>query len=52
MRIGAKSNRNNGLASICGHTEYDLQLEENTMNQEYYDAVTKMEGMDVDPEYV
>ena len=22
------------------------------MNQEYYDAVTKMEGMDVDPEYV
>ena len=22
------------------------------MNQEYYDAVTKMEGMNVDPEYV
>ncbi len=22
------------------------------MNQEYYDAVTKMEGLNVDPEYV
>jgi hypothetical protein len=40
------------LSKPVKHTELNTARGEETMNQAYYDAVTKMEEMGVDPEYV